>query len=117
MWLMLQYHTPEDFVIATGKQYSVREFTTLAFQEVGINIIWQGFGIDEKGICSNTGNVLVEVDPKYFRPTEVDTLLGDPSKAKKLLNWNPHKTSFNELVKIMVQSDLEYVEKVKVARF
>lgn len=117
MWLMLQHHTPEDFVIATGQQYSVREFTTLAFQEIGIDIIWQGLGIKEKGICSKTGNILVEVDPKYFRPTEVDTLLGDPSKAKKLLNWNPNKTSFKQLVKIMVQSDLEYIEKVKVARF
>jgi GDPmannose 4,6-dehydratase len=117
MWLMLQHHTPEDFVIATGVQYSVRDFVTIAFKEVGIDIIWSGENINEKGRCNKTGKILVEVDPKYFRPTEVETLLGDPAKAKKLLNWNPNKTSFEQLVKIMVKYDLEYVEKIKVARF
>jgi GDPmannose 4,6-dehydratase len=117
MWLMLQHDTPEDFVIATGEQHSVREFTELAFREVGIEIKWIGHGIDEKGICSQTDQILIEVDPTYFRLTEVDTLLGDPTKAKNLLGWNPTKTSFHELVKIMVKHDLDYVEKQKLARY
>lgn len=117
MWLILQHETPEDFVIATGEQHSVREFTELAFKHVGIEIEWQGEGVDEKGICKQTGAVLVEVDPKYFRPTEVDTLLGNPQKAKSLLGWNPTKTSFALLVEIMVKHDLDYVEKVKLARY
>lgn len=117
MWLILQHETPEDFVIATGEQHSVREFTELAFKHVGIEIEWQGEGVDEKGICKQTGAVLVEVDPKYFRPTEVDTLLGNPQKAKSLLGWNPTKTSFAQLVEIMVKHDLDYVEKVKLARY
>jgi GDPmannose 4,6-dehydratase len=117
MWLMLQHHTAEDFVIATGEQHSVREFTTIAFNEVGIEIQWQGSGIDEKGVNKKTGEILVEVDPVYFRPTEVDTLLGDPSKARRLLGWNPNKTSFTELVKRMVKSDLEYVDSRRFARF
>lgn len=117
MWLILQHNTPEDFVIATGEQHSVREFTELAFKYVGIEVEWQGEGIDEKGICRKTGTVLVEVDPKYFRPTEVDTLLGNPKKARSLLGWNPLKTSFEQLVKIMVEHDLDYVEKMKLARY
>ncbi len=117
MWLILQHETPEDFVIATGEQHSVREFTELAFKHVGIEIEWQGEGVDEKGICKQTGAVFVEVDPKYFRPTEVDTLLGNPQKAKSLLGWNPTKTSFAQLVEIMVKHDLDYVEKVKLARY
>ncbi|BBE30212.1 GDP-mannose 4,6-dehydratase [Tepiditoga spiralis] len=111
MWLMLQYDKPEDFVIATGEMHTVREFTTLAFKEVGIELDWQGNGINEKGIDKATGKVLVEVDPKYFRPTEVEQLLGDPTKAKTLLGWNPTKTSFKELIKIMVKSDMELVKK------
>jgi GDP-mannose 4,6-dehydratase len=95
MWLMLQHPTPEDFVIATGEMHSVREFVTKAFAEAGINIRWEGKGIDEKGIDVATGKVLVEVDPKYFRPAEVEQLLGDPTKAKTLLGWNPTKTSFD----------------------
>ncbi|MCH5719963.1 GDP-mannose 4,6-dehydratase [Niabella hibiscisoli] len=110
MWLMLQHDQPEDFVIATGQQRSVREFCTLAFKEAGINIIWQGKGVKEKGICEQTGKVLVEVDPKYFRPAEVETLLGDPAKAKALLKWDPLKTSFEQLVKIMMESDLKHVK-------
>lgn len=113
MWLMLQHPTPEDFVIATGEMHSVREFVTKAFAEAGINIRWEGKGIDEKGIDVATGKVLVEVDPKYFRPAEVEQLLGDPTKAKILLGWNPTKTSFDELIKKMVRYDLEYVEKMR----
>ncbi len=113
MWLMLQHPTPEDFVIATGEMHSVREFVTKAFAEAGINIRWEGNGIDEKGIDVATGKALVEVDPKYFRPAEVEQLLGDPTKAKTLLGWNPTKTSFDELIKKMVRYDLEYVEKMR----
>lgn len=112
MWLMLQHHTPEDFVIATGENHSVREFCTIAFKEVGINLQWEGKGIKEKGIDQETGRVLVEVDPKYFRPAEVDLLLGDPTKAKNLLGWNPIKTSFQELVKRMVVHDMRFVNKL-----
>ena len=115
MWLMLQHDTPEDFVIATGEQHSVREFTERAFNEVGINLRWEGEGINERGIDTATGRVLVEVDPKYFRPAEVETLLGDPAKAKKLLGWNPSKTSFEELVRIMVRHDVAYIQSNKQA--
>ncbi|MCQ2312216.1 MAG: GDP-mannose 4,6-dehydratase [Paludibacteraceae bacterium] len=107
MWLILQHETPEDFVIATGEMHTVREFCTLAFHEAGIELRWEGEGVDEKGIDVKTGKVLVEVDPKFFRPAEVEQLCGDPSKAKKLLGWNPTKTSFEELVKIMVKHDLK----------
>lgn len=109
MWLMLQHDQPEDFVIATGEQHSVREFTERAFAHVGIELRWQGEGVQEQGIDKTTGRVLVEVDPKYFRPAEVETLLGDPTKAKTLLGWNPQKTSFEELVRIMVEHDVQYV--------
>ena len=115
MWLMLQHDTPEDFVIATGEQHSVREFTERAFREVGINLRWEGEGINERGIDTTTGRVLVEVDPKYFRPAEVETLLGDPAKAKELLGWNPSKTSFEELVRIMVRHDVAYIQSHKQA--
>lgn len=107
MWLMLQHDTPEDFVIATGEMHTVREFCTLAFHEAGIELEWKGEGVDEKGIDKAIGRVLVEVDPKFFRPTEVEQLCGDPSKAKKLLGWNPTKTSFQDLVKIMVKHDMQ----------
>lgn len=115
MWLMLQHDTPEDFVIATGEQHSVREFTERAFHEVGIGLRWEGEGVEERGIDIATGRVLVEVDPKYFRPAEVETLLGDPTKAKELLGWNPSKTSFEELVRIMVRHDVAYVQSHKHA--
>lgn len=115
MWLMLQHDTPEDFVIATGEQHSVREFTERAFHEVGINLRWEGEGVEERGIDIATGRVIVEVDPKYFRPAEVETLLGDPTKAKELLGWNPSKTSFEELVRIMVRHDVAYVQSHKHA--
>jgi GDPmannose 4,6-dehydratase len=111
MWLMLQHKIPEDFVIATGEMHTVREFTTLAFKEAGIELEWQGIGINEKGINKATGGVLVEVDPRYFRPTEVELLLGDPTKARTLLGWNSTKTSFEELVKIMVTNDIKHVER------
>ena len=101
-WLMLQQKKPEDFVIATGTQHSVRTFCSLAFEVVGINLKWEGDGVKEKGVCAATGMVYVQVDPKYFRPVEVETLLGDPTKAKKVLGWNPSDTSFEELIKIMV---------------
>jgi len=111
MWLMLQHDKPEDFVIATGQMHSVREFCTLAFSEAGIELQWEGEGIDEKGIDKATGQTLVEVDPKYFRPAEVEQLLGDPTKAKNVLGWNPQKTSFEDLVKLMVKHDMEFVKK------
>jgi len=107
MWLILQHETPEDFVIATGEMHTVREFCTLAFREAGISLRWEGEGVNEKGVDENTGRVLVEVDPKFFRPTEVEQLCGDPSKAKALLGWNPRKTSFETLVRIMVQNDMK----------
>ena len=112
MWLILQYPQPEDFVIATGEMHTVREFATLAFHEVGIDLEWLGSGIDEKGIDTRTGKVLVEVDPKYFRPSEVEQLLGDPTKARTLLGWNPRQTSFEQLVKIMAAHDMKFVRKL-----
>ena len=112
MWLILQHDVPEDFVIATGEMHTVREFATLAFKEAGIELRWEGEGVDEKGIDVATGKVLVEVDPKYFRPAEVEQLLGDPTKARTLLGWNPRKTSFGELVSIMVRHDMEKVRRM-----
>lgn len=111
MWLILQQPEPDDFVIATGEYHSVREFTTLAFRHAGIELRWEGEGIDEKGIDTATGKVLVEVDPRFFRPAEVDELLGNPAKAKSKLGWNPRATSFEKLIQIMVDSDLELVKK------
>ena len=111
MWLMLQHDTPEDFVIATGIQHSVRTFCTLAFEEVGITLKWEGQGVKEKGVCVATGKVYIEVDSKYYRPAEVETLLGDPTKAREVLGWNPNETSFEELVKIMVKHDMELANK------
>ncbi|MDI9606567.1 MAG: GDP-mannose 4,6-dehydratase [Bacteroidota bacterium] len=112
MWRMLQHDVPEDFVIATGKMHSVREFCTYAFQEAGITLRWEGEGVEEKGVNAETGKVVVEVDPKYFRPTEVEQLLGDPTKARTLLGWNPSKTPFPELVSRMVRHDMDYVRRV-----
>jgi GDPmannose 4,6-dehydratase len=116
MWLILQHNKPEDFVIATGEMHSVREFAELSFKHVGIEIEWSGKGVDEKGINKANGEVIVEVDSKFFRPAEVEQLLGDPLKAKTILGWNPTKTSFEELVRIMVTSDLVKVsneERIK----
>ena len=114
MWLMLQQEIPEDYVIATGLQYSVRYFCELAFKEAGIEIEWQGEKENEKGICKKTGSVLIEIDENYYRPAEVETLLGDPTKAKTELGWNPSKTSIEELVKIMMKHDLQYVKLPRV---
>ena len=111
MWLMLQQPEPEDYVIATGENHSVREFVTLAFHYAGIELEWQGQGIDEKGIDKNTGRLLVAVDPRFFRPAEVQQLLGDPTKARTRLGWNPQKTSFEDLVRIMVEYDLSSLKK------
>jgi len=112
MWLMLQHHTPEDFVIATGKTHTVREFCTLAFREAGMELTWEDEGLQEKGIDIKTGKTIVEVNPKYFRLAEVDRLLGDPTKAMTLLGWNPEKTPFEQLVKIMVEHDMRFVRKL-----
>ena len=109
MWLILQNDKPEDFVIATGVQHSVREFATLAFHHAGIELEWQGKDMDEKGIDKATGRVLVEVSPDFYRPTDVVNLWGDPTKAKTELGWNPTKTSFEELVKLMVEHDMAKV--------
>lgn len=109
MWLILQNDKPDDFVIATGEQHSVREFATLAFKNVGINLRWEGEEIGEKGVDIATGKVLVEVSPDFYRPTDVVNLWGDPTKAKALLGWNPSKTSFEQLVKIMTDADMAKV--------
>ncbi len=109
MWLILQNKTPEDFVIATGEQHSVREFCYYAFKRAGIELEFQGEGLEEKGIDKATGKVLVEVSPDFYRPTDVVNLWGDPSKAKRELGWNPAKTSFQQLVNIMVDADMEKV--------
>ena len=109
MWLILQHDTPEDFVIATGVQHSVREFATLAFKEAGIDVEFRGEGVDEKGYDKATGKVVVEVSPDFYRPTDVVNLWGDPSKAKRELGWNPQKTSFEQLVALMVKHDMEKV--------
>ncbi len=110
MWLIMQQPEPDDYVIATGEQHSVREFTDLAFRHAGLPLRWEGEGLDEKGIDPD-GRVLVEVDPRFFRPSEVETLLGNPEKARRQLGWNPRKTSFEELVRIMTDHDLAEVAK------
>jgi GDPmannose 4,6-dehydratase len=106
MWLMLQQDQPDDYVLATGEMHSVREFVEKAFAVVGIDIEWTGTGVNTKGSNKTTGDILVEIDPEYFRPNEVDQLIGDPSKAKRQLGWNPNKTSFDELVRLMVNHDV-----------
>jgi len=110
MWLMLQQDTPDDYVLATGETRTVREFVEIAFRRAGIDLKWEGSGVDEKGVREDTGNIVVEVDPRYFRPTEVELLLGDPSKAREELGWNPHH-SFTDLVEDMVKSDIEEAKK------
>ncbi|MBQ9474841.1 MAG: GDP-mannose 4,6-dehydratase [Bacteroidales bacterium] len=109
MWLILQQEEPEDFVIATGVQHTVRDFATLAFHHAGIELEWKGEGADEKGIDKKTGKVLVEVSPDFYRPTDVVNLWGDPTKARTRLGWNPSKTTFEQLVKLMVESDMAKV--------
>ncbi len=110
MWRMLQQDKPDDFVVATGETHTVREFTEISFRELGINLRWQGKEENEQGIDEATGKVLVEVSPRYYRPTEVDILIGDPGKAKEQLGWQP-EVKFEELVKIMVDADLEKVRR------
>ncbi|MET0946681.1 MAG: GDP-mannose 4,6-dehydratase [Flavobacterium sp.] len=110
MWLMLQQETPEDYVIATGEQHSVRTFCELAFKEAGIELEWKGEDENEKGINKKTGKIIIEIDPKYYRPSEVESLLGDPTKARTKLGWNPRQTSFEDLVKIMMKHDMKYVK-------
>ena len=125
MWLILQQPQPDDFVIATGEYHTVREFCTLAFHHVGIELEFKGEGLAEVGVVKSIdsslssanshlsiGDVLVEVDPKYFRPAEVDQLLGDPTKAKNTLGWNPRKTTFEQLIKIMIDHDIKFVRKL-----
>lgn len=116
MWMMLQQETPEDFVIATGEQHTVREFTEKAFYVNGIEIRWEGKGLDEKGYDRKTGRMLVCVNPAWFRPTEVDNLLGDPTKARTVLGWNPQKTSYEELVRIMAKHDRALAKKEAVMK-
>ncbi len=112
MWMILQQDEPDDYVLATGEKHSVREFVDLAFAETGRSLVWRGSGAKETGIDAKSGKVLVEVDPRYFRPTEVDLLLGDPGKARQKLGWR-HRTSFAELVRDMVTSDLAQVRLEK----
>ncbi len=114
-WLILQQDRPDDYVIATGKQHSVREFVERSFHEVGIEVEWKGEGVDEKGYDKSTGRVIVEIDKRYFRPTEVDTLLGDPSKAKEKLGWEP-RVGFRELVSEMVREDLKEAERDQLCK-
>lgn len=114
MWLILQQPQPDDFVIATGEYHTVRNFTTRAFARAGINLRWEGSGLDEKGIDTDTGRTLVEVDPRFFRPAEVEQLLGDPSKARTTLGWNPRKTSFQALVDMMVDADMQLAREGKI---
>ena len=111
MWLILQQEKPDDYVIATGVQHTVREFTTLAFEHDGITLEWQGKGVEEKGIDKATGKVIVEVSPDFYRPTDVVDLWGDPTKAKTKLGWNPQKTSYEELVRIMAEHDLALAKR------
>jgi GDPmannose 4,6-dehydratase len=114
MWLMLQQAEPEDFVVATGETHSVREFAEKVFARLGIPLEWKGKGVHEKGIDAGTGNIVIEVDPKYFRPAEVDLLLGDPAKAKRILGWQP-KVGFDSLVEMMTDADLADAEREKRA--
>lgn len=116
MWLMLQQEIPKDYVLATGETHTVREFVELTFKEVGINIKWIGSGIEEKGIDEKTGKTLIEINPRYFRPTEVDLLLGDPTKARKELGWE-RKTSFKDLIKMMVEADFYEVSGRKLKEY
>jgi GDPmannose 4,6-dehydratase len=115
MWLMLQQDEPDDYVLATGETTEVREFTRWAFEDAGRPIEFRGEGVDEKGYCQATGEVLVEIDPQYFRPTEVDLLIGDPGKAHQKLGWR-HETSVRELAREMVQADLELMKNAPIAQ-
>ena len=115
MWLMLQHDTPEDFVIATGEQHTVRDFTEKVFRVNGIEIRWEGEGVNERGYDARTGKIIVCVNPQWFRPTDVDNLLGDPTKAKTVLGWNPQKTSYEQLIRIMAEHDRKLAQKEAAA--
>ncbi len=116
MWRILQHDRPDDWVIATGVSHSVREFASLAFERAGLTIEWSGQGVDEIGVEVKTGRELIRVDRDYYRPTEVDRLQGDPSKAVRELGWNPSATSFEKLVEMMVESDMQLAAKEKILR-
>lgn len=116
MWMILQHDTPEDFVIATGEQHTVRDFTEKAFAANGMQIRWEGEGVDEKGYDAETGKLLVSVNPQWFRPTDVDNLWGDPTKAKTVLGWNPQKTSYEELVRIMAEHDRKLAKRERAVK-
>ena len=116
MWLILQQETPDDFVIATGEQHTVRDFTEKAFAANGMTIRWEGTGVDEKGYDAETGKLLVSVNPQWFRPTDVDNLWGDPTKARTVLGWNPQKTSYAELVRIMAEHDRELAKRERALK-
>lgn len=116
MWLIMQQDKPEDFVIATGVQHSVRDFTEKAFQVNGIALRWEGAGLEEKGYDAETGKILVCVNPQWFRPTDVDNLWGDPTKAKTVLGWNPQKTSYEELIRLMAEHDRKLAKQEKAMR-
>ncbi len=116
MWLIMQHETPEDFVIATGEQHTVRDFTEKAFAANGMTIRWEGAGVDEKGYDAETGKLLVSVNPQWFRPTDVDNLWGDPTKAKTVLGWNPQKTSYEELIRIMAEHDRKLAKRERVLK-
>ena len=116
MWLIMQQEKPEDFVIATGEQHTVRDFTEKAFAANGMRIRWEGSGIDEKGYDAETGKLLVSVNPQWFRPTDVDNLWGDPTKAKTVLGWNPQKTSYAELVRIMAEHDRKLAKRERAMK-
>ena len=117
MWLMLQQDKPDDFVIATGVQHTVREFATLAFEANGVQISWEGCGLEERGVNKKTGKTVVRVNPEWYRPTDVDNLLGDPTKAKTILGWNPQKTSYEELCQIMAKHDRRLAVMEKRANY
>ena len=116
MWMILQHDTPEDFVIATGEQHTVRDFTEKAFAVNGMKIRWEGTGIDEKGYDAETGKLLVSVNPQWFRPTDVDNLWGDPTKARTVLGWNPQKTSYEELIRIMAEHDRKLAKRERALK-
>ena len=116
MWRMLQQDDPDDYVLATGETHTVREFVESAFEEIGINLEWKGQGVDEKGYDNISGKLLVEINPRYFRPTEVDLLLGDPAKAEKKLGWK-RKVGFKELVHMMVEADMQEIAGVDLATY
>ena len=116
MWMIMQHDTPDDFVIATGEQHTVRDFTEKAFAANGMNVRWEGEGVDEKGYDAETGKLLVSVNPQWFRPTDVDNLWGDPTKAKTVLGWNPQKTTYEELVNIMAKHDRELAKRERILK-